>query len=116
MRGEQKMVTKVTARRFKAHPSLIEYAQSSINKLSKFYDGLIKGEIILSYEKSIHSVKVVKIILGVYGQEIMAEAKSEDFFKSIDEVVEKIEVQLKKYKAKLHDKNRKKVRTIREKA
>ncbi|HEY9187166.1 MAG TPA: ribosome-associated translation inhibitor RaiA [Bacteroidota bacterium] len=97
------MNVKITARHFKAHDTLKEHAQSSIESLTKFYDGILSAEVILSYEKVQNSVKIAEITLGVNGKLLKATAKSEDFIKSIDIAVEKIESQLKKYKDKKRD-------------
>ena len=60
------MNIKVTSRHFKAHDSLTEYAQESVERLLHFYDGIIKGDVILSYEKAKNSIKVAEIILSVF--------------------------------------------------
>lgn len=109
------MNIKVTARHFKAHDSLIEYAENSVEKLLRYYDGIIKGDVILSFEKARNSVKVAEVILSVYGTKLTGVTRTDDFFKSIDGSIEKVGVQLKKYKDRLHAKDRKQVRKVREK-
>ncbi|MCG8605239.1 ribosome-associated translation inhibitor RaiA [bacterium] len=89
-----------TSRHFKASPRLRTYAEERVNSLKKFYDGIIECDIILDHEKL---DQVAEIGLKVYGQRLVALEKTEDFFKSIDLCVEKLERQLKKYKAKLRD-------------
>lgn len=96
------MRTKFTARHFRAHTSLKEYALDALIKLEKFYDGIISGEVILSYEKSRDSVKVAEINISVHSKILNAVEHSEDFIKSIDQAIEKLERQLMKYKTKLH--------------
>ncbi|MBI5464963.1 MAG: ribosome-associated translation inhibitor RaiA [Ignavibacteriales bacterium] len=96
----------VTSRHFKAHESLNEYAERSVNDLASVYNGIVRAEVILSFEKARNSVKVAEINLKVYGTIITAVAKSDDFFKSIEGASAKVLVQLKKYKDKLHKKNR----------
>ena len=80
-----------------------DHAQSSIEALTKYYDGILNAEVILSFEKVQNSIKVAEIILGVNGKTLSATAKSEEFEKSIELAVEKIESQLKKYKDKIRD-------------
>jgi putative sigma-54 modulation protein len=109
------MKATVTARHFKAHETLVDYAQARMDHLEKFFDGIISGETILSFEKSLNSVKHATVNVHVYGHELTAEGRAEDFHKSIDQAVEKLEIQLKKYKEKLRAKDRAKVRTVREK-
>jgi len=52
----------------------------------------------------------------VYKNKITAMGSSDDFHKSIDGAVEKVLVRLKKYKEKLHSKDRKQVRRVQAKA
>ena len=46
-----------TARHFKAHDSLKEFAEAESKKFTKFYDGIIKTEVILDYDKPENSLK-----------------------------------------------------------
>jgi ribosomal subunit interface protein len=109
------MNIKITSRHFKSHESLSEYAKTAIEELTRFYDGIIKAEVIFSYEKPHESVKIAEISLTVYGKVLTGVGKSEAFEKSIDLAIAKIKTRLKKYKEKLHAKDRKGVRKIREK-
>ncbi len=109
------MNIKITARHFKCHESLAEYTKNSIDELTRFYDGIIKAEAIFSFEKTHNSVKIAEISLTVYGNVLTSVGKSEDFLKSVDLAISKLKTQLKKYKEKLHSKDRKSVRRIREK-
>ena len=77
-------------------------------------DGILRADIILSYERSSQSVKVVEMNLHVFGALLAAKEKSEDFHKSIDLAAGKIERQLAKYKTKIHLKNKKTLRRVKE--
>ncbi|MCH8018923.1 ribosome-associated translation inhibitor RaiA [candidate division KSB1 bacterium] len=94
------MRVNITARHYKAPDRLKEYAESEVQKLTKYFDGIIECEIILDYEKTI---QVVEIVMKVHKQKLFAREKSEDIYKGIDLAVDKIERQLKKYKEKLKD-------------
>lgn len=104
-----------TARRFRAHPDIKEYAMDEVKKMDKLYDGILRAEIILSYERGVNSLKMAEINLHVYGNNLSAHEKSNDYVKSVNGAIEKLSGQLKKYKSKLHEKDKAKVRTIREK-
>ena len=106
------MQIRITSRHFKAHPSLVEYAEQAIHQLSHYYDGIIKAEIVLNYEKPRNSVKIVEVNLYVHNATLTSIAKTGDFSKSIDAAVEKILVQLKKYKAKIRSKDRNALRRV----
>ena len=109
------MNIKITSRHFKPHTTLTEYAENAIEDLSHYYDGIIKAEVIFSYEKPRDSVKIAEISLTVYGTVLTGIGSSEEYEKSIDIAIAKIKTRLKKYKEKLHEKDRKGVRKIREK-
>ena len=71
-----------------------------MSTLKKYYDGIVTGNVVLRFEKSKDSVKIAEINLAVYGTKLVAIEKSENFYKSIDNAVEKMERQLLKYKGK----------------
>jgi putative sigma-54 modulation protein len=110
------MKTTVTSRHFKAHETLVEYAEEAVAKLERYYDGILKCEVKLSFEKARNSVKVAEVIVSVYRSKITAIQTSDDFNKSIDGAVLKVLAQVKKYKEKLHEKDRKEVLKARAKA
>ena len=110
------MNTTVTCRHFKAHEELVDYAKDAAEKLNRYYDGIMKCEIKLSYHKALNSVKAAEVILTVYKQKITAKVESDEYHKSIDGAIVKALAQVKKYKDKLHAKDRIQVRRVREKA
>jgi putative sigma-54 modulation protein len=93
-----------TARHFKAHDTLKGHAMNEVQRLGKYYDGIVNAYIILSFEKSRDSVKIAEISLVVHGAKLIAIEKSEDFTKSINFAIEKLERQLKKYKERMRKK------------
>ncbi len=110
------MQVKFTARRFRAHPDIKDHALDSAKKLGRFYDGIVTAEVILSYERASNSIKTAEINLHVYGAILSAKEKSDDYYKSIDAAVEKLTMQLSRYKSKLHQKDKSRVRAIYNKA
>jgi putative sigma-54 modulation protein len=103
----------ITSRHFRAHETLIEYSENAVLQLSHFFDGIIRADVTLSYEKTRKSTKVVEVRLSVHNAVLVGVAKTEDFFKSVDEAVAKVLAQLKKYKSKLKEKDRIRVRKVR---
>ncbi len=104
-----------TARRFRAHKDVRDHAIEEVKKLDKFYDGIVTGHVILSYERSVASIKTAEINLHVYGTVLSAREQSNDFHKSIGLAVDKLERQLSKYKTKIRMKNKKTLRSVKEK-
>ena len=103
-----------TARKFKARLDVKDHAIKSVKKLDKFYDGIVRADIILSFERGSQSVKKAEISLRVHGTKLLAKEKSEDFHKSIDLAVDKLERQLTKYKTKIRMKDKKVLRRAKE--
>lgn len=103
-----------TARRFKAHKEVRDHALEAMKKLDKYYDGIVRGDIILSYERRENSIKTAEINVHVFGAILTAKEKSDDFLKSIDLAIEKILNQVGKYKAKNRQKDKKAIRRLKE--
>ena len=103
-----------TARKFKAHESIRTHAIESLKKLDRFYDGIVRGDIILSYERPTQSIKIAEINVHVFGTQLSAKERSDDFHKSVDLAVSKIEHQLEKHKTKLRLKDKKALRRSKE--
>ena len=109
------METKFTARHFKPHDGLREYALDAMEKLERYYDGIVRSEITLSFERARNSVKIAEVHVTVYGTMLKAVEKTDEYHKSIDAAVMKLHRQLERYKDKLHNKSKTTVRRIREK-
>ncbi len=95
------MDIQITSRHFKARPSLNEYAEESIRKLSQIYDGIISARVILEIEAH-NDGKIAEIVLLVYHDQLVAKESGDDFERCVSACVEKLEKQLRKYKDKLH--------------
>ena len=104
-----------TARKFKARSNVKEHAIEAVRGLDRYYDGIVRGDIILSYERTTQSVKIAEIILHVHGTTLTATEYSEEFIKSVDLAIAKLERQLSKYKTKTRMKDKKKLRRVKEK-
>ncbi|HET6273788.1 MAG TPA: ribosome-associated translation inhibitor RaiA [Bacteroidota bacterium] len=109
------MLTRFTARRFRARQELKEFATDAVKKLDKFYDGILRADVILSFEGATKNIKIAEINLHVFGTMLTAREKSEDYHKSVELAVEKMNGQLAKYKSKLRAKDKNKVRSMQDK-
>jgi len=96
------MKLSITARHFKANDELQQYARNETSKLDKLFDHITSSEIVLSYQKQ---TKTAELVVNAPRETLRADASSDDFFKSIDIVVQKMERQLEKYKEKLRKKS-----------
>lgn len=102
----------ITTRKFTIHPSVKEHAMQEIKKLNKYFNGILRCNITLSYERAVNSSKIADISLHMYKHEIVSTHKSDDFYKSIDQAILKLEKQLAKYKSKVLKKDKITVRKI----
>ncbi len=100
------MQTKFTARRFKANDSLKKYAEAEVARLNKYFDAIVSCDIVLSQERNNH---IAEMILKVSNGLLSVKESSDDFYKSIDLAVEKLERQLKRHKAKLRQHSHEKI-------
>ncbi len=88
----------VTGRHLDITPSLKKYAEKKIKKFVRYLSNISEAIITLTIEKYRHKAEV---LLKVNGYLIQAEGITGEIYSSIDEVAEKLERQVKKYKEKL---------------
>lgn len=88
----------ITARHFKLSESLRSYTEKEIQRLNKYYDGIIDVEVVLDWEKN---NRIVEINISVHGTLLTAQERSDDMKKAINVAVDKCERQLLKYKERL---------------
>jgi putative sigma-54 modulation protein len=94
----------LTARHFKAQDTLKEFAEAEIQKITKFFDGIIRTELILSRDNGNNAGKTAEVIVHAKNhQTFTSKEMTEDFKLSIESAVNKVVTQIKKYKEKLTD-------------
>ncbi|MFC1770212.1 ribosome hibernation-promoting factor, HPF/YfiA family [Nitrospirota bacterium] len=93
----------VTGRKVEVTPALKAYAEEKIGKFSKYLDDSSEATVTLSVQKNMHKASVH---IKAKGNPIQAEATTEELYASIDEVVTKLDRQVKKLKEKKADKRK----------
>jgi len=78
--------------------TLKDYAEEKIGKFEKYISNITEAIVTLSVEKYRHRAEV---LIKVNGLLIQAESITGEMYSSIDEVVDKLERQVKKYKEKI---------------
>ncbi len=91
------MELRITARHFDLTPELKAYAESTITALSRYFERIVDAHLVLEVEK--HR-KRAELTTNVYGQKLVSHAETDDLYVSIDEVVDKMQRQLKRYNAR----------------
>ncbi|PID59540.1 MAG: ribosomal subunit interface protein [Ignavibacteriae bacterium] len=94
------MNIQITSRKFKAKESLKTEINEQLKSLEKFNNDILDANVVLSYLHNKDSLKTVEIILNVPGKTLSAEVTSEEFNKSLNSTIDKLERQLKKLKTK----------------
>ena len=90
----------VTFRHTEPIESLKAYAEEKISKMKKYLDFPMEAHIVLSVEKFRHQADVT---LSVNGTRIKAVEETEDMYSAIDQVLDKIEKQVKRHISKIRD-------------
>jgi putative sigma-54 modulation protein len=95
------MQVKITARHFDLTDNINSYAVDEIKRLEKYYDHIIDAELTMTIEKN---RQIAELTVKVYKTTLTSKAKTYDMYLAIEQVVSKMETQIKRYKAKLKDK------------
>ena len=90
----------VTFRHTEPIESLKAYAQEKVSKIRKYLDAPLEAHIVLSVEKFRHQAAVT---VSVNGTRIKGVEETEDMYSAIDQVMDKIEKQVKRHLSKIRD-------------
>lgn len=90
----------VTFRHIDASESLKAYAEEKMSKMDKYFDFPVEAHIVLAVEKFRRSADVT---LNVNGTLIKGVVETEDMYSAIDQVMDKIEKQVKRNREKMRD-------------
>ncbi len=97
------MEVKIKTINFDADEKLVKFTEAKVNKLDKFFEGIISSEVFLTFDKSKKKHtdnKEAKIKVDIPGAELFAEKQTTTFEESIDLVMDALEKQIKKHKEK----------------
>ena len=97
---------RLTARHFELNGDLKEFAESHFEKLSRYFENIVDGHLILTREGY---RQIAEGKLKVYGTVITGKVATNDMHASIEKLAQKMEAQLKRYKDKLKTKDQKKL-------
>jgi putative sigma-54 modulation protein len=89
---------------FDADKKLIDFVKNKVNKLDKYFEGIIRSEVVLNFDKSkakFTENKEAKIRIEIPGNDLYAEKEATSFEEAVDLTIEALEKQVKKYKSKL---------------
>lgn len=89
----------VSGRHLEITPALKTYAEEKVKKFERYLSDISEATVTLSIEKKYRHK--AEVLLKANGVLIQAEGVTAEIYSSIDDVVEKLERQVKKYKDKL---------------
>lgn len=96
------MKVTVMAKNIQLTPALKENAEKKISKLDRYFDPEVQAKVTLSVQKS---RQIVEVTIPFNGVILRGEESTDDMYKSIDLVEDKLERQIRKQKTKLSRKN-----------
>ncbi|HEX8060449.1 MAG TPA: ribosome-associated translation inhibitor RaiA [Cyclobacteriaceae bacterium] len=95
------MKVQVHAVHFNADQKLVSFIQRKIDKLERFYDRMVNGEVFLRLNNQGVENKTVEIILKVPGSSLFAKENAASFEAATDMATDALKMQLKKFKTRL---------------
>lgn len=93
----------ITGRNMEVTEPLKEYAREKINKIEKYLDKITSAHIILTVEKYRH---IAEMTIHAHGITLKGVEETGDMYSSIDKTIDKIEIQAKKLKDRIKEKNK----------
>ncbi len=94
------MKTIVSGRNMDVTSALRDTVQSKLGKLDRFFHKELEAQVTLSVEKNRH---IMEVTIPLNGSILRAEESTDDMYRSIDSVVDKLTRQLEKQKNKLEN-------------
>ena len=98
-----------SGKQLKVTDAIRKYAEEKINKISKYSDAITEVDVVLAVEdtKSEGPVHKADGLVFASGTKIKIEAENKDLYAAIDELSDRLERQVRKYKEKQKDYNKK---------
>lgn len=101
------MQIQVTGQQMEITPALRDYAVNKLDKLARVFDNATGAHVVLSVDKLMHRAECT---LNVPGKQLVANAEAQDMYAAIDGLVDRMDMQVRKYKSKLTDHHRSQAR------
>ena len=93
------MDVKIQSIKFDADKRLVDFVNSKLSKLQRFYDGIIGAEVFLKVENvQEEENKRVGVKLLIPGNDLFVERTAKKFEEGLDECIEVLKRQVKKHK------------------
>jgi len=83
--------------------ALRDHVSKKLGKLEKYFEAPLNPQVSLEVEKDRH---IVEVTVPINGMLLRGEVESEDMYASVDQVVDKLERQIHKYKTRINRRSR----------
>ena len=93
----------ITGHHVEVTPAIRDYVKGKLERVLRHFDQVTSSHVILSVEKLQQKAEVT---LHVPGKDIFVEADDSDLYAAIDNLVDKLDRQVQKYKQKVQDHHR----------
>ncbi len=93
----------LTGRHFEVTPHLRKHVEEKVNRLEKFYEHILEGEIVL-FKDHVSDIAEGRIHLG--HTVITARGEATDMYEAVSALAEKMQIQLQRYEGKLRNRRR----------
>ena len=95
----------VSGQHLKITEAIKEYAKEKCKKIEKYLENITEVNVMLTVEKTKSEGSVHKADVTIYatGKTIRIESQDKDLYAAIDNMADKMERQVRKYKEKLKD-------------
>lgn len=97
------MQINITGQQMDVTPALRDYIESKLQRLERHFDQITNIHVILSVEKERQKAEAT---ISVARGELFADTEQESMYAAIDNLMDKLDRQLKKHKEKLTDHHR----------
>lgn len=91
----------VTFRHIEPAESLRLYAEEKLQRINKYFDFPVDAHVVLEVEKFRH---IADVTLNLDGTRIKAVEETSDMYSAIDQVIDTLENQIKRYRSKIRTK------------
>jgi len=111
------MQISITGKNIDLTEAIKNYVDKKIDGLEKFYDKIVRGQVVLGKENQHHikgDVFFCECKLEVTGNDLFVIKNEADLYKAIDKVRDHLEAELKKYKITKREKDKKDKRKVRD--
>ncbi|MCC6202663.1 MAG: ribosome-associated translation inhibitor RaiA [Gammaproteobacteria bacterium] len=97
------MQINITGHHLEITPALRSYVENKLNRVIRHFDHVVDAHVVLTLEKQGNKAETT---IQVSGTTLHAVAGHQDMYAAIDEVADKLDRQVKRYKEKLTDHHR----------